>query len=192
MIGTGYHGLSIGMISGALANDHYRAARSVPLVRRTAGNGATRSPRRVSAKDRFHPIEPIPAGIANGSCGASSAIRRVVSHRLQSADSGPSHPRPGTGSFNQSCHLGFSARCLIVIKPPSMSSAGATQKGGERKIGSRAQRRTQTGSKDGWLADAPLALTRRSWMADSTHCCEELIPAAVNGRCHGSRRATQH
>ena len=28
------------MISGALANDHYRAARSVPLVRRTAGNGA--------------------------------------------------------------------------------------------------------------------------------------------------------
>jgi hypothetical protein len=33
--------LSIGMISGALANDHYRAARSVPLVRRTAGNGAT-------------------------------------------------------------------------------------------------------------------------------------------------------
>jgi len=40
VIGTGYHRLSIGMISGALANDHYRAARSVPLVRRTAGNGA--------------------------------------------------------------------------------------------------------------------------------------------------------
>jgi len=36
VIGTGYHRLSIGMISGSLANDHYRAARSVPLVRRKA------------------------------------------------------------------------------------------------------------------------------------------------------------
>ena len=37
----------------------------------------------------FHPFERIPAGIANGRCGASSPIRRVVSHRLQSAVSRP-------------------------------------------------------------------------------------------------------
>jgi hypothetical protein len=34
--------------------------------------------------------EPIPPGIPKGRYGASSPIRRVVSHRLQSADSGRS------------------------------------------------------------------------------------------------------
>jgi hypothetical protein len=48
----------------------------------------------------LHPIEPIPAGIANGRCGASSPIRRVVGHRLQSADTGPSRPRSGKERFD--------------------------------------------------------------------------------------------
>ena len=42
MIDTGHHRLSIGTISVASANDRYRPAPSVPLVRRTAGYGASR------------------------------------------------------------------------------------------------------------------------------------------------------
>ena len=56
------------------------------------GPGPRHGGHRVAA-DRIaanHPIEPIPTSIANGRCGASSPIRRVVSHRLQSADSGRS------------------------------------------------------------------------------------------------------
>jgi len=49
--------------------------------------GYSRSRR--SGSSTNHTIEPIPTGIANGRCGASSPIRRVVSHRLQIADSCP-------------------------------------------------------------------------------------------------------
>jgi hypothetical protein len=35
----------------------------------------------------------------DGGYGAFSPIRRVISHRLQSADSRLSRPRPGTGRF---------------------------------------------------------------------------------------------
>jgi hypothetical protein len=48
------------MISGALANDHYRAARSVPLVRRTAGSGALPTPEDHRLVDCWAPKPAIP------------------------------------------------------------------------------------------------------------------------------------
>ena len=51
----------------------------------------------VLAKDRFTPDRAVWATAGNGRNGASSAIRRVVSHRLQSAESGRLRHRDRTG-----------------------------------------------------------------------------------------------
>ena len=52
---------------------------------------------------QIDPIEPIPAGIANGSCGASSPIRGVASDWLQSADSGHRLSGWRPAGFNPAC-----------------------------------------------------------------------------------------
>jgi hypothetical protein len=64
---------------------------------------------------------PIPRAAMNGGCGASSPIRRAVSHRLQSADCRPSRPFPGTGRFE------VRPEAAIRLSHSMTSSAGEDQ-----------------------------------------------------------------
>jgi hypothetical protein len=72
--------------------------RTAPRARRFQGVRRCRNPVRMSAIN--HPTQSHLVSAANDGSGASSPIRRVVSHRLQSADSGPSCPCLGTGRFD--------------------------------------------------------------------------------------------
>ncbi len=64
--------------------------RTAPRARRFQGVRRCRNPVRMSA---IHPTPPILGPKMDGGYGAFSPIRRVVSHRLQSADS--RHPPNG-------------------------------------------------------------------------------------------------